>query len=101
MNKTITPDKLRDFRTRHELTQKELSGMIGVSAKTISSWESGQSQIPLWTEKFLECLDLISQHHSSWMVEYRKQQDGRRKHDPPKELNEQERLEGMGQARLF
>ena len=37
------PDKLRDLRKKHGLSQKELAGKIGASSFEIASWESGDS----------------------------------------------------------
>lgn len=45
------------FRRRHNLTGADLAKMLGVNKSQISRWETGQRQIPLWMEKFLECLD--------------------------------------------
>ena len=45
------------FRRRHNLTTVDLAQLLGVHKSQISRWETGQRQIPLWLEKFLQCLD--------------------------------------------
>ena len=38
---TYTPQDIRNIRKRLHLTQQEFGRLIGCSAKTVSSWESG------------------------------------------------------------
>lgn len=41
MEKVSTGEKIRDLRTRMNLTQQQLADMVGVSNKAISKWERG------------------------------------------------------------
>lgn len=44
MHETLSK-KLKEYRSRHNLTQKELAARLFVSDKAISKWERGVSQI--------------------------------------------------------
>lgn len=51
MNKPVS-NRLKELRKQAELTQEELSQIIGVLRKTISNWERGFSRIsPEYAEK--------------------------------------------------
>ncbi len=39
----VTGKTIKELRERRKLTQKELSEKIGVSDKTVSKWETGDS----------------------------------------------------------
>ncbi|MFT8402018.1 MAG: helix-turn-helix domain-containing protein [Lentilactobacillus diolivorans] len=39
----ITASKIKEFRTRHHLTQQRLAIELGVSIRTVQSWEIGRS----------------------------------------------------------
>lgn len=43
MNQYITGTVIKELRNRHKMTQTELAEKLGVSAKTISKWETGVS----------------------------------------------------------
>ena len=43
----ITPQQAAALRLRHALTQEQIAPIYGVSKKTVSSWERGETQIPL------------------------------------------------------
>jgi transcriptional regulator with XRE-family HTH domain len=43
---TTTNARLREWRKQRKLTQRQLGDYFGVSAKTISHWESGRRPIP-------------------------------------------------------
>ena len=40
----MTPDELKEYRSRLGLTQAELAVRLGVSANTVARWEWGGSQ---------------------------------------------------------
>ena len=42
----MTPDDLRAYRERHNLSQAELAGRLGVATTTVSRWESGYGRPP-------------------------------------------------------
>lgn len=42
MNQYITGTVIKEFRNRNEMTQMELADRLGVSAKTVSKWETGK-----------------------------------------------------------
>ena len=43
----ITPNQAASLRLRHALTQEQIAPIYGVSKKTVSSWERGETQIPV------------------------------------------------------
>ncbi len=49
-------EKIKELRTEHGLSQKELAEILGVSNKTISHWESN------YTEPPLQSIVLIKKH---------------------------------------
>lgn len=51
-------NKLKSYRTKFELTQDELAERIGVSQKTISSWEVGRSEPTM--KEFKRLCDLFN-----------------------------------------
>lgn len=42
----MSTDSVREFRVRHELTQKEMSDLLGVSPRMVQKYESGESPLP-------------------------------------------------------
>lgn len=42
MNQYLTGTVIRDLRNQHNMTQMELAERLGVSAKTVSKWETGK-----------------------------------------------------------
>ena len=80
----MKPDDLANFRKRHDLTPSALADLLGVHKSQISRWENERREPPLWLEKFLACL-------------------GEQLPEPETrdETTERERLEAMGQMRLF
>lgn len=42
MNQYITGTVIKELRNRYDMTQQELAEKIGVSAKTVSKWETGK-----------------------------------------------------------
>ena len=52
----LTPEELREWRIRYDLTQDELAKLIGVSQKTVSHWETGARKIPPYLVLLLEYL---------------------------------------------
>mgnify|MGYP004500006415 CR=1 FL=1 len=42
MNQYITGTVIKELRNRYDMTQMELGEKLGVSAKTISKWETGK-----------------------------------------------------------
>ena len=43
----ITPSQAASLRLRHALTQEQIAPIYGGSKKTVSSWERGETQIPV------------------------------------------------------
>ncbi len=43
-NHMVQPDQIKDFRKKHDLTQKELSELLGFGAVTLSRYENGALQ---------------------------------------------------------
>jgi DNA-binding transcriptional regulator YiaG len=43
---SITPDQIREARERSLMTQQQLADAVGVSRRTIVSWERGESAAP-------------------------------------------------------
>ncbi len=39
----LTPDKIKEFRLRKNLSQEKLAGMLGVSVSTVIRWEQGSA----------------------------------------------------------
>ena len=39
MIKIIISKKIKEYRDRHDLTQKQFSDLIGISAQAVSKWE--------------------------------------------------------------
>jgi transcriptional regulator with XRE-family HTH domain len=52
----ITGDELKKFQEKMGWTQPRAAGEIGVAQSKISKWESGSRAIPLYIEKFIQCL---------------------------------------------
>lgn len=42
MNQYITGTVIKELRNMHNMTQMELAERLGVSAKTVSKWETGK-----------------------------------------------------------
>lgn len=40
----LFPQKLRELRQRHKMTQKQLAAELGVSTNAISCWETGRQE---------------------------------------------------------
>lgn len=53
----MTPQELREYLTRHELTQAELARQLGVSRNTIAYYLSGKWPIPRVFEFALDELE--------------------------------------------
>jgi len=53
----MTPEILREWLKRKEMTQKEFSEMIGVHSLTVSRWINGSRSIPNWLPRFLAYFD--------------------------------------------
>jgi DNA-binding XRE family transcriptional regulator len=49
----MTPHKLRSYRRKHDLTQKQLADRIGVNQSSVAKWELGTHPIPKWVGKML------------------------------------------------
>jgi putative transcriptional regulator len=43
----ITPNRIKEFRTRSDMTQNELAELVMVSKQTIARWESMKADVPL------------------------------------------------------
>lgn len=47
--------KLKEWRQRHQLTQLQMSELVGVNQSQISRWERNKQTIPKWLDKLMEC----------------------------------------------
>jgi DNA-binding transcriptional regulator YiaG len=52
----MTGDELKEWREGRQLTQTELSQMLGVKFNTVSRWEVGTRAIPSFLELALETI---------------------------------------------
>lgn len=50
-------DHLRDFRTKHSLTQAELGKHLGTTGNTVARWERDEMAIPPHLALALEALE--------------------------------------------
>jgi len=46
--------RLKEWRVKKRLTQKELANVLGVTQQAIASWERERTEIPLWALKKLK-----------------------------------------------
>jgi transcriptional regulator with XRE-family HTH domain len=53
----MTPADLIAWRTNRGLTSEALGALLGVSRKTVSSWENGKHAIPPFLPLALSALD--------------------------------------------
>ena len=54
----LSPEELRAWRLKHNLTQQELAWLLGMSHhSTISRWESGTHTIPPYLSLLLDVLE--------------------------------------------
>ena len=53
----LTPNDLKAWRLKHDLTQQELAWLLGVRHSTISRWENGKHSIPNYLFFLLSCLE--------------------------------------------
>ena len=44
---------IKEARTKHGLTQKQLSGITGIPERTIQNWEGGQRKCPEYVENMV------------------------------------------------
>lgn len=49
----MTPEQLKDLRTKRGMSQKELANKLGKSVHAVRSWEQGKNPIPHLVEKAL------------------------------------------------
>ena len=60
----MTPKRVREIRKKHNLTQEELAGLLGVHAVTVSNWESGKFKVRGSATSLLAALRDLSPTHS-------------------------------------
>ena len=53
----LSPEELRAWRLKHNLTQQELGWLLGLSQDAISSWETGRRKIPPYLSLLLDVLE--------------------------------------------
>jgi len=46
----MTPQKLKQWRDKLGMTQQEFAELVGYKVWTISKWEQGKGDIPLWMD---------------------------------------------------
>ena len=54
MRKEINGETVRDLRKTHNLSQEKFGLLIGVTARTIQKYESGENNIPESKQKLIE-----------------------------------------------
>ena len=52
----MTPEQLKQWRTDHSLTQKDLGRLLGVTKTCVYRWEAGLRNLPSFLHLALECL---------------------------------------------
>ena len=53
---------VKEFRVRHELTQKEMSDLLGVSPRMVQKYESGESPLPKDKQMRMELYESSNTH---------------------------------------
>ena len=53
----MSGEELRKWRLKHDLSQAELAELLGVSQNTISQWENGVRQMPVYMPLLLLFLE--------------------------------------------
>jgi len=53
----LTPEELKEWRIKHDLSQGELATLLGVKQQTVSCWETGARKIPLYLSLLLDYLE--------------------------------------------
>jgi transcriptional regulator with XRE-family HTH domain len=56
MKSKLSPDKLKQKRSRLGYTQVELAEQLGVTGNTVARWERGEVPMPRLLDKALECV---------------------------------------------
>ena len=44
----MTPERLREWRGTHKLTQEQLARVLGVTGQAVRNWEASRRPIPPW-----------------------------------------------------
>ena len=55
----MTPEKFKEIRMEHKLTQIEFARELGVGVNTVRRYEAGESKIPVVVIRSVALLDLI------------------------------------------
>ena len=50
----MTPETLREWRIERGMTQAQLAAAVGVSARQVRRWETGENKIPRLLEIYTE-----------------------------------------------
>lgn len=50
MNDDLSPETIKEIRTRLSLSQEEFGHVLKVSRSTVCNWENGH-QVPQWTQR--------------------------------------------------
>jgi DNA-binding transcriptional regulator YiaG len=50
----MTPDQIKRYRERLDLSQAEFAAALGVAQSTVSRWEAGETRIPVATVMLLK-----------------------------------------------
>lgn len=53
----ITPDRIRNIRKKHSLSQRKFAEIMGISQKTVESWETGRNTPSGMAKKLLIAID--------------------------------------------
>lgn len=53
----MTPKEIIAFRNKHNLSVKELAGLLGVTFQAVLLWEAGSRNIPETTVRLLKFFD--------------------------------------------
>ncbi|MGI8839713.1 MAG: helix-turn-helix domain-containing protein [Caulobacteraceae bacterium] len=56
-----TPEELRAFRARRNLSQRAMGEVLGVAKRTVEDWESGRNRPPPYLALALDLIDQTTQ----------------------------------------
>ena len=54
----MTPEELKEWRLKYDLSQAELAELLGIKQQTVSCWETGTRKIPIYLSLLLDYLEI-------------------------------------------
>ncbi len=54
----MTGEELKSWRSKRNLTQEELGGILGIAKNSVFRWEAGMRKIPPFLHLALKAIDL-------------------------------------------